>query len=333
MAGQADSHQNNSITMKLWALATLFAGTVIVIFLVFYLGFGQVVQAAGQVGWGGFGLICVTGLGVEACLGTAWYTLMSPHGVSWRAVTLGRQLRDSVSDLLPFTQVGGMVIGARAVILGGIPSHLAFAGMVVDVTTELIGQIAFITLGLLIGINELRADQTMAPYAQGLIFGTALLIPVVISFVVLQRRGSSIGERMAGRLLPAAVSHTAAFSTALRSFYKNPFRIVLSTMVHLAAWIASGVWLWLIMRLVGANVDIPSAIAIESLLGALRSATVFVPSSVGVQEAGYALLAQVFGMEPEIGLAVSLLKRARDVVVGVPVLLIWQAVEGKRAFT
>jgi putative membrane protein len=205
--------------------------------------------------------------------------------------------------------------------------------MVVDVTTELIGQIAFITLGLLIGINELRADQTMAPYAQGLIFGTALLIPVVISFVVLQRRGSSIGERMAGRLLPAAVSHTAAFSTALRSFYKNPFRIVLSTMVHLAAWIASGVWLWLIMRLVGANVDIPSAIAIESLLGALRSATVFVPSSVGVQEAGYALLAQVFGMEPEIGLAVSLLKRARDVVVGVPVLLIWQAVEGKRAFT
>ena len=35
----------------------------------------------------------------------------------------------------------------------------------------------------------------------------------------------------------------------------------------------------------------------------------------------------------EIGLAVSLLKRARDVVVGVPVLLIWQAVEGKRAFT
>jgi len=28
-----------------------------------------------------------------------------------------------------------------------------------------------------------------------------------------------------------------------------------------------------------------------------------------------------------------LLKRARDIVVGVPVLLIWQVLEGKRAFT
>jgi hypothetical protein len=50
-----------------------------------------------------------------------------------------------------------------------------------------------------------------------------------------------------------------------------------------------------------------------------------------VQEAGYAAMAQVFGLGPEVGLAVSLLKRARDVVLGIPVLLIWQAIEGRRA--
>jgi uncharacterized membrane protein YbhN (UPF0104 family) len=64
----------------------------------------------------------------------------------------------------------------------------------------------------------------------------------------------------------------------------------------------------------------------------LRSATVFVPSAIGVQEAGYAALAPMFGVGPEVGLAVSLLRRARDIVVGVPVLLVWQIVEGKRAF-
>jgi hypothetical protein len=37
-------------------------------------------------------------------------------------------------------------------------------------------------------------------------------------------------------------------------------------------------------------------------------------------------------MGPEVGLAVSLLKRARDIAVGVPVVLLWQIVEGKRAF-
>jgi hypothetical protein len=33
---------------------------------------------------------------------------------------------------------------------------------------------------------------------------------------------------------------------------------------------------------------------------------------------------------PEVGLAASLLRRARDVVIGVPVLLLWQFVEARR---
>ena len=85
------------------------------------------------------------------------------------------------------------------------------------------------------------------------------------------------------------------------------------------------------MRLIGHRIDFFSALAIEALLAALRSATVFVPAAIGVQEAGYAALMPLFGLGPEVGLAVSLLKRARDIVVGVPVLLAWQAVEGRRA--
>jgi len=50
-----------------------------------------------------------------------------------------------------------------------------------------------------------------------------------------------------------------------------------------------------------------------------------------VQEAGYAALAPVIGVGPEVGLAVSFLRRARDVAVGIPVLLAWQIFEGHRA--
>jgi len=67
------------------------------------------------------------------------------------------------------------------------------------------------------------------------------------------------------------------------------------------------------------------------LLEGLRSATVFIPAAIGVQEAGYAMLAPVFGLPAEIGLAVSLLRRARDLVVAVPVLLVWQLIESRRA--
>jgi uncharacterized membrane protein YbhN (UPF0104 family) len=178
----------------------------------------------------------------------------------------------------------------------------------------------------------LRASSAIAPYADGLIAGIVLLVPGVAVFVFLQKNGSRFAERLAQRFLPAALRHTASFGEAVNAVYDSPARLALSATLHLLGWIASGIGTWIAMRLIGAHIDMLSAIAIESLLCALRSAAVFVPGAVGVQEAGYAALMPLFGFGPEIGLAVSLLRRARDVSVGVPVLLAWQAMEGKRIF-
>ncbi len=83
----------------------------------------------------------------------------------------------------------------------------------------------------------------------------------------------------------------------------------------------------------GAPVDFLAVVAVESFVCAVKSAAVIVPAGLGVQEATYAVLSPLLGVGADIGLAVSLLKRARDIALGVPVLLIWQAVEGRRAFS
>src|SRR5262249_13432524 len=70
---------------------------------------------------------------------------------------------------------------------------------------------------------------------------------------------------------------------------------------------------------------------IESLVYAIRSAAVFIPNALGVQEGAYVLLGPLFGVATDTALAISVLKRARDIAIGVPVLLIWQAAEGRRA--
>jgi hypothetical protein len=57
-----------------------------------------------------------------------------------------------------------------------------------------------------------------------------------------------------------------------------------------------------------------------------------VPAAIGVQEWSYALLARLFGLPEEMGVAVSLLKRAREIVLGVPALIYWQGVESRKAF-
>jgi hypothetical protein len=101
--------------------------------------------------------------------------------------------------------------------------------------------------------------------------------------------------------------------------------------LHFGGWLASAVGTWIAFRLIGVRVDLNAVMAIESLVYATKSAAFIVPNALGVQEAAYAVLAPLFGIGAEFGLAVSLLKRARDIAVGVPILAIWQAVESRRA--
>jgi hypothetical protein len=150
-------------------------------------------------------------------------------------------------------------------------------------------------------------------------------------FFALQRYGLWMTGKLAARLLRGAGAAAAAVAANFDAIYRAPVRVVLSSAVHLAGWIASAIGTWIAFRLIGTRVELTSVVAIESLVCAARSAAVFVPNALGVQEAAYAVLAPLFGVGAEFGLAVSLLKRARDIAVGVPILLVWQAVEGQRA--
>ncbi len=57
------------------------------------------------------------------------------------------------------------------------------------------------------------------------------------------------------------------------------------------------------------------------------SAGFLVPGALGVQEAGYVALGHLFGISADISISISLLRRGRDIVIGVPVLLLWQLYE------
>jgi glycosyltransferase 2 family protein len=66
-------------------------------------------------------------------------------------------------------------------------------------------------------------------------------------------------------------------------------------------------------------------------VSAAKSAAAIVPNALGVQEATYAALAPLFGVGAPFGLAVSLIKRARDLALGVPILALSHALEGRKA--
>jgi putative membrane protein len=285
------------------------------------------------VGISGFATICGYALALIFLLAWGWHALFP---VKLRpplsSLLIARQVRDSASDVLPFSQLGGIFIGARALTLRGVAAPLAFASAATDVTTELVAQIAFIAIGAALCAAQLRASHASSGLVSVFPIGIALMVPAVALFIVLQRRGSRIAESLAGRWLPKALRHASAFNQAINGFYESPRRLMLSSLLHLAGWLGSGVGTWITIRLIGGHIGLLSAIAIEALLSAARSAFVFVPGALGIQEAAYAGLAPIFGLPLEIGLAASLLKRAREITIGIPVLLAWQAMEGQRAF-
>jgi uncharacterized membrane protein YbhN (UPF0104 family) len=148
--------------------------------------------------------------------------------------------------------------------------------------------------------------------------------------ILLQKKGADFAEKMAARFFPQVKDGTS-FREAIHDLYDSKSRLAVSASWHLIAWAGGGGGTWLAFRMVGADIGMLDAMALEALLCTLRSVAAFVPAAVGVQEGGYALLAQLFGLPAETGLAVSLLKRAREIVLGVPALIYWQAIEGRNA--
>jgi glycosyltransferase 2 family protein len=319
------------VNIRLVVIAAL--GLALGLYLIAYVGLGAVFAAVVAVGWGGFAILCLYGLAMFVVLGAAWCAL--PPGATLRQLrvfTWARMVRDAAAEVLPFSQLGGMVLGVRAAILHGIASPLASASMIVDVTTEMVAQFVYIALGVL--MLSTRVPQNSAALSLTRAFMIGLVIAAVGGgiFMALQRQGQWISRKVAPRLFPGAAAATAAVTVALDAIYASRVRVSLSAALHFIGWIASAFGTWIALRLMGTHVDLVAVMAIESLVYAARSAAFLVPNALGVQEAAYAVLAPLFGVGAEFGLAVSLLKRARDIAVGVPILLIWQGVEGQRAF-
>jgi putative membrane protein len=302
--------------------------------LILHVGANSVWDAATSVGWRGLGMLCLYGVANFCLLGAAWLVLDPPYG--WRAAATyiwGRAVRDSAGEILPFSQLGGLVIGARAVMLRGIGQPVAFASTIVDMTLEMSAQVVFVCAGLFLLAIDLPGAALQTPVVKTTLIGLCIAIPLAVGFLVLQRRGFAMLERAVSRVMPSWAQGAGAVSAALVRIHAAPGRMGAGFGVHVVGWLTGAFGTWLALFLLGYPLSFWDAVAIESVLAAMRSATIFVPGAIGVQEAGYALLMPLFGLPPHVGIAVSLLKRAREVVLGAPVLLAWQIAEGRSALS
>ncbi|MGI9170676.1 MAG: hypothetical protein ACR2FH_10985, partial [Caulobacteraceae bacterium] len=167
-------------------------------------GLGAVLAALQRIGWRGLAALTAYSILPFTLLGTAWFVLtpgLAPG--RWPVFVWARILRDAATEVLPFSQVGGFVVGARAAILHGVPPVAAFSTTVVDVTTELIAQLGFTGLGVAMLAARLSGgDAGHGGLVEAALVGLGLSAAGAAGFVVAQRRGMGLLEALARRFLP-----------------------------------------------------------------------------------------------------------------------------------
>ena len=294
-------------------------------------GIDAVGNAVASVGWG-VPFVVLTRAATVSVAGVGWWLLFPARGrLRPRAAVLLRFVREAVNAVLPLTQVGGDIIGARLLTFWAVPGPLAAASIIIDVLIQAATQFLFAALGLAM-LVALGADLTVAGIAAT---GLALAVPMLGGFYLAQRGG---GHRILHFLLARlkgdsnwhVLGTVDAVYQSLSMIYARRSNLVASSLVHMVGGLIGVTEVLIVLSCMGHPVTIGEALVIESLVQAVRGAAFAVPSALGAQEAGLILLCGIFGIPPDQALALSLIKRAADLVLGVPGLLALQILEGER---
>jgi putative membrane protein len=291
-----------------------------------------VLRVLSSVRLSGFGEYVLAQLGITLGLGLCWRMLLrSRRRGSFWLCTWGRMVRDATGEFLPFSQVGGYVLGARVITLGGVNVADAAASTLGDITTEFLAQLVFIGIGLSILAHKVPSSGLLVPVAIGL----SVAVVMGVGLVLVQRGAGAkmfrgIAARVAGLSGEGAAETIDRLQASLDIMYGERDRLAWSAFLHLVCWFGTATASYIGFHALGVPLSFTDAICIESMLHAIMALAFFVPGRVGIQEAAYTLLGGIFGIPPDVALSLSLMRRARDFVIAVPVLVVWQGIEAKR---
>lgn len=279
----------------------------------------------------------------------------------------------AVNWLLPVAQVGGEIARVRLLLKRQFSFEGSIASVIGDQTLQIISQALYAFTGVvLLGVVSMeRSPSDSSPAINSLIPSGQLIIILIASVLILvvlsvglywvQQQGlfelfSKTGRKFTkfskgfsqnlSKNLPQTLPQNASqplskglsdraitIDEAVLAMYHRRDRLLLAILWRFAFRILAAGETWLALRFLGQPVGLKEAIIIESLSQAIRSAAFILPGGLGAQEGGMMLLSTALGIPSQIGLSVSLCKRIRELVIGVPGLIALQIEESRRVFT
>ena len=287
---------------------------------------GQSVQA---IGWG-IAVVALWRFVSIAVAAEAWRRLMpAGHRPGPLALFPARWIGEAVNSLLPVAQVGGEVARARLArrlpAASGGPETAAL--VVGDMTVNMAAQIAFTAYAMYL-LQRLGALAWWSATAAFLLSALPLLL-----FVGAQAFGAFGG--LGGLFARLGFDRSDSdfkrliqrFHDRLGSTYRRLDRLALAFLGQSLAWLCRSLEIWISLKFLGQDIGFGPALALESAISAARTLGFAVPGGLGIQEGTTLLVGGWFGLAPETALALAVVKRARELLVGLPGLLLWAMLE------
>ncbi|MFH0772035.1 MAG: flippase-like domain-containing protein [Candidatus Omnitrophota bacterium] len=248
----------------------------------------------------------------------------------WRFF-LARQAGEALNYTTPTAYLGGEPV--KAIILKkryGVNIAEGFSSVVIAKTTLFLSKVVFLLMGITLALNFLKFDSLVAT---GILWTFIGVFGLFVVFILLQRKGLfMLGLKIARKfklneMFEDKKAHLEEIDQTIGKFYlKDRLRLFGSFFFHLLGWIAGLIEVYIILYFLGINIGWVKAFVIEVFLKTANSAFFFVPAAIGVQEsAGYAVLTAL-GLGGEIGVALSLIKRIREIVwAGFGLVVYWKS--------
>jgi putative membrane protein len=291
---------------------------------VVYAGTGAVLRAVESLHISGVLVLVLLHLPSVVLMGFAWYLASGADPpASQSRFVWARFVRDGAGELLPFLQVGGIVFGLRALgrrrvmTIGAVSASI---DGVIELTAKLpYAFAALLTLLALAPQSHLTRLLLLAVAVTG-VFVAILLFARRSLGASLQGIAGAITARWPGVLGLDDGSAGREVQACFSRILSQRGRLWSGFVLHLCCWCLGAVEVWVTFRLLGSNLTLLQALAIDGTVVGLRTFGWLVPAAAGVQEASYMLAGAVFGIPPAAAIAASFARRARDLVLGVGTL-------------
>jgi putative membrane protein len=266
-----------------------------------------------------------------ALYAVGWRAMLRPFDAAGRIdfgyVLWATMVREGVDRLLPVASLGGSVVGVRVIRWRGLAVAPISATIIAEIVLTLAAVYLLGGLATLILLGSQSGDHTLV------VVVLALSLPIPVVSLLLLRYGA-VFQRLQRFLRPlvglSGADTAVSLDADLRACLNRVGTMLFAGALQFVALLSASFEIWWALRLFEHPVSASSSIMLEGLTQAVRHLAFIVPAGLGVQEAALVLFGHALGISAELALAVSAVKRAREILCGLPPLLWWQLQEARR---